>query len=203
MIEINLLPVREERRRQDLQQFAALLGVTLAGSLLVAGLLHLKISNDVGNTDDLIRQTQAQIDQYKPQLEQVEKYRATKESIEKKLEVIDRLDRNRSGPVRVLEELATSSPERLWITRIEANRGRIKIRGMSLDNELVALFLTSLGDSEYFGQVELQETEARDVDGLKLNQFELSAQLITPKRRTPVQPTDTAAARAPGASASR
>ena len=44
------------------------------------------------------------------------------------LEVIERLDRNRSGPVHVLDELATHSPERLWITRISAS---VRAHGVS------------------------------------------------------------------------
>ena len=51
---------------------------------------------------------------------------------------------------------------------------------MSLDNELVALFMTSLGGSPYFKNIELQETEAKDVDGLRLNEFAVSAAIALP-----------------------
>ena len=58
--------------------------------------------------------------------------------------------------------------------------GQITIEGMSLDNELVALFLTALNESAYFDDVELRETKAKDMSGYKLNEFELSATLATP-----------------------
>jgi len=183
MIEINLLPVREAKRKADLRQLAFMLGATLLGIVALAAMFHLSVINDISNSRGQIAQLQAQIDQFKPQLEQVELYRATKASIEEKLAVIERLDRNRSGPVRVLDELATHSPERLWVTRISASNGVITIKGISLDNELVALFLTTLGDSPYFANVELQETEAVDHDGLRLNEFELTATLSTPAQK--------------------
>ena len=94
--------------------------------------------------------------------------------------MIDRLERSRSGPVHVLDELAIHSPERLWLTELEAEDGQVTVKGMSLDNELVALFMTALGDSPYFENVELQETEAKDVDGLRLNEFAVSATIATP-----------------------
>jgi len=183
MIEINLLPVREAKRKADLRQLAFMLGATLLGIVALAAMFHLSVIADISNSRGQIAELQAQIDQFKPQLEQVELYRATKAAIEEKLAVIERLDRNRSGPVRVLDELATHSPERLWVTRISASNGVITIEGISLDNELVALFLTTLGDSAYFANVELQETEAVDHDGLRLNEFALTATLSTPVQK--------------------
>jgi type IV pilus assembly protein PilN len=180
MIEINLLPVREEKRKADVRQFAAMLLATFAGSVVLAGLVHAKLANDVASTQSSLVELQRQIDAFKPQLEQVERYRATKQAIEAKLEVIGRLERSRSGPLHVLSELSAHAPERLWLLGLEAENGVVRVKGMSLDNELVALFMTALGDSPYFENVELQETEAKDVDGLRLNQFELSATITIP-----------------------
>jgi type IV pilus assembly protein PilN len=180
MIQINLLPVREEKRKADVRQFAALLGATFLGTLAVAGAVHLKLIADAVSARNSLVQLQAQIEQFKPQLEQVEKYRAAKQAIESKLEVIGRLERSRSGPLNVLSELSTHAPERLWVTGLDAKDARIVVKGMSLDNELVALFMTALGDSPFFKDVELEETEAKAVDGLRLNEFELSATIETP-----------------------
>ncbi len=180
MIQINLLPVREERRKANLRQLGILLGATLVGAVALTTAYHLKLKGDVAGAKKALARTQAEIDRLKPQLEQVEHYRETKKQIERKLEVIARLDRSRSGPVHVLDELAVHSPERLWITRLSAKGETITIEGMSLDNELVALFMTALSESPYFGNVELQETRAAEVEGLKLNQFRLEAMITSP-----------------------
>jgi type IV pilus assembly protein PilN len=180
MIRINLLPVREERRKADLRQFALILAATFVGSIAVVGLYHLKLSNDVSEAKGAVAATQKQIDRFEPQLKKLEEYRSTKAEIEKKLAVIERLDASRSGPVRVLDELATHAPGRLWLTKLEAREGKLRIEGMSLDNELVALFLTALNESAYFDHVELRETTAKEMSGYKLNEFALSATLVTP-----------------------
>jgi type IV pilus assembly protein PilN len=177
MIQINLLPVREERRKANLRQLAMLMGVTVVGSAVLATGFHIKMKGDVSGARTRLAQTQQEIDRLKPQVDQVEHYRDTKNQIEQKLDVIKRLDRSRSGPVHVLDELASHTPERMWLTKLRTEGGRITIEGMSLDNELVALFLTSMTDSPYFGEVELEETKAAQLDGLKLNQFRLEAAL--------------------------
>lgn len=179
MIEINLLPVREERRRADLQQQAVMLLATVIGSLVLAGGYHGFLRSSVSSAHDGTQQLQRQIDAFGPQLKQVEEFRTAKAEIEQKLDVIESLDRSRSGPVHVLDELATHTPERVWLTRLETGAQGVGIEGVSLDNELVALFLTALGESPYFDQVELETTELLERDGLKLNEFRLRARLVT------------------------
>jgi type IV pilus assembly protein PilN len=180
MIRINLLPVREERRKASAQRLGAMLAATLVGSVVLAGLVHGVLRHDISSTRELSLETQKEIDQFEPQLKQVEEFKKTKAEIEQKLNVIQNLHEARSGPVRVLDELATHTPDRIWISKITMQSGRLTLEGMSLDNELVALFLTALEESPYFKNVELLETQAKDKDGFKLNQFEVSATMTSP-----------------------
>lgn len=193
MIRINLLPVREARRKQDLQQQLLMLGAALAVSVAGCAAFHWYTVRQVGGVQERIAQLQQQIEQFKPQLARVDDYRVKKADIEKKLGVIKSLDRSRSGPVHVLDEIATHAPQRLWLTEMDASRGSVRIKGMSLDNEVIAGFITALNDSPYFENVELKETKLAERDGLKLNQFEMQATLS--------QPADEAAAPAAGGTA--
>jgi type IV pilus assembly protein PilN len=180
MIRINLLPVREERRKAGARQFAAALVAALVGTIALTGLVHWKLMADHASVKKSVARTHAEIDRYGPQLEQVEKYRTAKAEIEQKLAVIQTLQEARSGPVHILDELATHIPDRLWITKLDLRDSKMHVQGMSLDNELVALFLTALNDSGYFKGVELVQTRAQTRDGYKLNAFEISAIVTSP-----------------------
>jgi type IV pilus assembly protein PilN len=147
MIRMNLLPVREERRKADIQQQLVLVAGTILLTLLVMGAYHLHLTAKISGVRERSVRLQKEIDDFGPQLAQVEDFRRKKEGIEKKLDVITKLDRARSGPVHMLDELAIHTPERIWLTEIETKGDRIAIEGISLDNELVALFLTSLNGS--------------------------------------------------------
>lgn len=193
MIRINLLPVREARRKADLRQQLLLIAGSAVGSLVVALLFHQVLRSQVSEARDRTKVLEQQLAQFKPQQEQVDAFKAQKAEIEQKLQVIERLERSRSGPVHILDELATRTPERVWLTLLSANDGRIELKGMSLDNELVALFLTSLNDSKYFANVELKETELKTVDALKLNTFRILAQLESPDAPAPAEPAIPAA----------
>ncbi len=182
MLEINLLPVREAKRAADLRQQVLQLALAL---LLVAGgigLVHTRMTEQISSSKARVHQMQRDIDQFKPQLDQVAKFRKKKAELEKKIDVIDELDRARSGPVRVLDELATRAPERVWLTHVTTKGGTIELRGQSLDNELVALFLRALGDSAYFEDVDLDGTKlGTGSGGLKVVKFDIRGAIVNPK----------------------
>ena len=147
MIRINLLPVREERRKASARQLALVLAATLLGSVLLSGAFHGKVRHDISSTRAQTLATQKEIDRFEPQLKQVEEFKKAKAEIEQKLGVIESLHEARSGPVHVLDELATHTPDRIWISKVSIHAGKLTLEGMSLDNELVALFLTALEES--------------------------------------------------------
>jgi type IV pilus assembly protein PilN len=163
-----------------MQQQLMLMGAAAVGSLVLALGVHQFVRSGVDRANERVAALNTQLAQFKPQQEQVEGFKNKKSEIEQKLEVIQRLERSRSGPVHILDELASRTPERVWLTSLMATGGKIELEGMSLDNELVALFLTALNDSAYFANVELKTTELKTVDSLKLNTFRIVAQLESP-----------------------
>ena len=196
MITINLLPVREERRKASARQFLlmACAGVAATVGLSAAHLWWYR--GEVADAKANVARIQQQIDAFGPQLKQVDQYRAVKADIEQKLKVIEDLSAARSGPVHLFDEIATRMPDRMWLTKMEVEGQKLTIQGVSLDNELVALFLTALNSSPYFADVELVETEAKEMSGYKLNAFEVSARLSAPgsKPSEPAAPKPSTAA---------
>ena len=181
MLEINLLPVREARRKADLRQYfmQLLLVVIITGGCI--SLVESNVSDRIERTEARVRQMRNDIDQFKPQLDQVAAFKKRKSELEKKIDVIDGLDRARSGPVRVLDELATRTPDRLWLTSLGTKGTSIMIEGQSLDNELVALFLRRLAQSAWFAEVDLDSTQLGNSKGLKVVKFKIRAELVSPK----------------------
>jgi len=186
MIDINLLPVREARRKADVQQLGMQLLLVLILAAAGIGFTHSNVVARINDSQTRIRQMEADIKQFQPQLDQVAAFRKKKASLEKKIEVIDDLDRQRSGPVRVMDELATHMPERVWITQLATEGGTVKLKGEGMDNELVAQLMRALKDSPFFDKVDLQGTElGNSKEGLKLVKFNVEAVVMAPKAGKP------------------
>jgi len=191
MIQINLLPVREARRKEDLRQHLLQLIFVLIVVAAGVGYAHSHVTDKIDTTEGRVRQMEADIAKFKPQLDQVAAFREKKAELQKKIDIIEGLDRARRGPVRVMDELATHTPERLWLDTVTTKGTAIELTGRSLDNELVAVFLGSLGDSPYFDKVDLDSTELGSAqDGLKVVKFKIQATMAAPAEAPAPEPTE-------------
>ena len=194
MIQINLLPHREARRVADLRESIMLLvlGLVVLGGSIV--FLSGQVEDQLTDARLSVQQLESDIERYKPQEALVADFRKKKSDLEDKLEVIRNLDRARSGPVRMFEELSLQTPERLWLTGLSTEGGRIKLVGSSLDNGVVADFLRALNASAHFANVDLLKTGGSNpIDGVQLVQFEITADLVTPKTDPAAAPAAPAA----------
>lgn len=173
MIKVNLLPVREARRAANLRQQGMMIGIVAGLALLVCAWLHISIASAQNAEQTRIAQARAELKDLEVTRQEVERFRREKEEIEKKLAVIARLEESRQGPVRIMDEIATRIPKRIWLTKMKLQNGKLELEGVSLDAEIVAAFLASLAESEMFRNVELDETRLAETDGLKLAAFKL------------------------------
>jgi type IV pilus assembly protein PilN len=186
MIQVNLLPVREAQRLADLRDQVMqllLVLIVVAGTIAVS---HSRMWGHIEQSQQRVAQMESDIALFQPQLEQVAAFKKKKAGLEKKIDVIDGLDRARNGPVRMFDELAIHAPERLWLKSLSTKGSAVKISGESLDNELVASFLRALGESPYFGSVDLESAELATGNGqagFKIVKFNIDAELVSPKKQ--------------------
>lgn len=180
-MEIDLLPHREARRAADLRESVGLLLLGL--TLIVGGIFftnqHLK--SDMEAIRGSVSQLEADIERYKPQQKLVADFKKQKKQLQDKLDVIESLERARSGPVRVLDALSSNVPERLWLTRIETKGKGLRLEGQSIDTGVVADFLRGLNASAFFENVDLDNTSGGSlVKGVRLVNFAIRADMKSP-----------------------
>jgi type IV pilus assembly protein PilN len=105
--------------------------------------------------------------------------------LNKKLEVIQTLDLNREGPVRLLDAMTgIIVPKRMWFTSLEEKKAKateeitksiITIKGTALDNKTVADFMTRLEGSKFFTNVELM-TLKQEKNNQNLKSFQVKCE---------------------------
>jgi type IV pilus assembly protein PilN len=175
MIRMNLLPVREARRKASQRQQVALLGGAVGIGLVAVVGLHMMMQARISSAREEISRTERELTKLQETLGDVEDFRKKKEDIQRKLGVISDLQRSRNEPVKILDEIATRIPERVWLTSLTVKSGTVDMAGFGLDNEVIAAFMTSLEESPYLTSLELLETQLEDKKALKLNRFKIRA----------------------------
>jgi len=176
MIRINLIRGKRKKRR-ELNLGAAFLLVPL---IVLAGTLffHTTVTGKIETLQQEIRQAQADVARLSKEISEVEKFKARKAELQKKVDIISTLQNNRTGPVRLFEALSAAIPEKCWIDKLEINGGRITISGMALNNNTVANFMTALGQTGRFQHVTLGSADQATMMGVKLVRFNLTFQAV-------------------------
>jgi type IV pilus assembly protein PilN len=185
VIRINLLPVREARRQAGLRRQALLLGAAVGAGVLICVGLHTWVTSAIAAHQRQLQAKKEELKRLEATSQEVKRFEQERAEIEAKLAVISQLEQARHGPVRLLDTVATQIPRRVWLTHLSAREGELQLEGRSLDAEIVAEFVNSLEASPVVSNVELQETQLREIEGLKLNTFKLRAQYLHPKPRVP------------------
>jgi type IV pilus assembly protein PilN len=91
--------------------------------------------------------------------------------------VIERLEKGKLGPVRVLDELSTNIPKRVWITSFREKEGDLSLRGTGLENADISEFMRALQKSKFFDNVRLKYTQSTSQEGVLIYKFEITAKV--------------------------
>jgi type IV pilus assembly protein PilN len=147
MIKINLLPIRQARKRESVKQQLILFAVLLVGAGVGLYLWNNHMTTKVDDKKKQIRTTKQQIEQYKRAIGEVEKFKGLEETLERKLKIIESLVKGKSGPVKVLDRLSQLVPKQVWLTNWSEGGGKVTCEGEALSNKYVADFVSALKES--------------------------------------------------------
>ncbi len=200
MIRINLAV---ERQRPKVKRRVAVPGAFLFIVVLLAAVIGLGV---LAGFWYAYEQQRAGLEQEKTVLEakraqlakmeqEIKNFEAKKAELDGRIAVINTLKANQTGPVRMLEALGdtVSATETLWLTAMTDKGGEIEMKGMASSVEAVANFITNLGRSTYFKNVEIKEAVQKTTRDAPPNfEFTLSVTFVLP----PVAPAETAPAAA-------
>ena len=161
MILINLLPHREERRRQRKQTFFIGLGAAVLAGLVVAGLWYGAVQQLT--TIQLSRNTylRTEIGRLESQIKDIANLRAEIEGLKARQGAVEDLQLNRNIPVHLLDELVRLTPEGVYLSAIKQTDGVVQLNGMAQTNERVSEFLRNTqANSPWLDRMELIEIKA-------------------------------------------
>jgi type IV pilus assembly protein PilN len=206
MVRINLLPVRVSKKKEAGQQQLILFALVLIFGIIANYLWVHSRSAELETRKKKLQGTQAEIAQLDRIIGEVKNIKDQQAQLREKLEVLGQLKAGRTGPVRMLDELATLMPKRLWLTKLEEKGGLLTFTGSAASIDEVSEFMSALRGSSHFRNVELGKTTAKTDKGYRLVDFTLSAGVayaMPPAAGTQAKPGAPATAPAPAASGGR
>ena len=159
MIRINLLS-REEPRGSGKAPgtrniFILALGLILAFVIIAYWILSAQVRRLEGERVALEEQARG----FSTLQREIKELKDKKELAQNRLALLTRLEKERHGPVRLLEQLTVALPvNQLWITALKETDSEIRLDGMSLSNQILADYMKRLETLELISRVDLVQS---------------------------------------------
>jgi Tfp pilus assembly protein PilN len=183
MIRINLLGQSRPKPTKStvplehgVQALLIVVAVVVAG--LYLGITYYSQKRDLDATNakiSALRAEKASLEQVK---QDVERFESQKSVLQQRIDVIETLQKNRTGGQDLLTMVANTvvHVDELWLTNLTRVGNAINVEGESGSINGVANFITQLKRSGYFDNVEIIETRENDLKpGVETYSFKMTA----------------------------
>ncbi len=190
MAKINLLPWREELRKQKEQQFYSMLGLGAVLAAVVVFAVHLQINTMINNQNARNRYLEQEITKVEAAIKEIEELEKKKANLLARMDVIQKLQSTRSGIVHLMDELVTTLPEGMYLEAIEQKAATVTIDGVAQSNARVSSLMRNIESSGWVGNPDLKRIEednkrSQAGSGVKTRdtsrKFTLSLKQVTPE----------------------
>ena len=161
MILINLLPHREEKRRQRKRTFFVGLGAAALVGAAGAGLWYGAVQQFTQMQLERNTFLRSEIARQETQIKDIANLRTEIEGLKARQGAVEDLQLNRNVPVHLLDELVRMTPEGVYLTSIKQSDSSVMLTGLAQTNERVSEFLrNNQSGSAWLDRMELVEIKA-------------------------------------------
>lgn len=163
MKRFNLLPWRESRRDERKRQFWRLLGLSGALGIVIVIAISFVNSERIARQAERNRWLKAENALLDARIHEVRDLRKQIDALNARRASVERLQLDRSRPVRLLGELATRMPQGVVMKSLKQGE-RLSVSGFAMSNAMVSELLRSLeAGSDWLGHPQLVEIKSASV----------------------------------------
>ena len=190
MARINLLPWREEARRERQRQFMySLLGTLVLGAILVL-IIGLFFDQRINIQESRNGKLQAEINRLQQRINRINELERTRDRLLSRKAVIEELQASRSLTVELLDKLARTVPVGITLENVRQQGANVTLLGSAQSNARVSAYLQSLEGNDLFLRPELQYVRAAERPASRVESYEFAIRVRLNLRRDQNQDDD-------------
>ncbi len=182
MIQINLLPVRLQKRKEGARQIASIYLLTIVLALAITGFLWKFYDDEIGARKNQLTALQQEVNKYAKLEAVVQQLSKRKELVDRKRHIITDLQKDRDAVIRILALLSIQvPPEKMWFDKLALTGNSVTLEGVAQSNETIVEFMRNLEASPYIqkGSINLVLSKQLAVKDMKLRAFQLTYRFYT------------------------
>ncbi|MYM21262.1 fimbrial assembly protein [Duganella sp. FT135W] len=186
MIRINLLPHREEKRKQKKAAFVALLalgGVVGVGIVLLVGGYNARAISIQEQRNQVLKTAITGLDK---KIAEIATLKQEIEALKARQQAVEDLQGDRNQPVYLLDELVRQTPPGVYLKGFKQDGQRVSVNGYAQSQERVSEFLRNLaGESPWLEKPDLIEVKSTGLgqgkSAKKVVEFNLNVSIKRPR----------------------
>ncbi len=156
MPRINLLPWRDEQRKERKVKFMVALGVAAVAALVVTFGAYLMYGSMIDGQEARNEKLRTEIKKLDQQIEEINDLESAKQKFIARMEIIEKLQRSRPEIVHVFDEIVRTMPDGVYLTGVKQTDKRFKFEGVAQSSTRVSTFMRNLDGSEWLRNPELE-----------------------------------------------
>jgi type IV pilus assembly protein PilN len=185
MIKINLLPVRATKKKETAKQQLYIFLVALAAYIGLGFLLFSYEMIKIKATKDDIKRSTQELQRLKTVIGEIDNIKKLKDEVKKKLDILNRLRKEKTGPAIRLAKLSEATPDKVWLTKYAETGASVSISGVAINEDMIANFMRNLQATDDFINIELLVSEQKEISGIKAKRFDITCMLNQNKKEEP------------------
>jgi type IV pilus assembly protein PilN len=183
MIRINLLPIRAARKKENIRWQVSVFLLMVMFGLVVVAYGAFDMTRRISNMNSKIQEAEQELTELEMLSNQVREIKDKLKQLQAKMDIIQRLEVNRTRSVRILDSMTgLVIADRMWLSSLTDKNGSVNMKGMAMDNKTIADFMKRLEGSPFFKNVNLiasKQVQNRELAG-KFKEFTITCQSQMP-----------------------
>ena len=177
MPRINLLPWRDQQRRERKLAFFVALGGAVVLAVIAAFIGYLMLGAMIDAQEHRNERLRAQIKILDKQIEEINDLEAQKQKFISRMQIIEKLQRSRPEVVHLFDDLVKDMPDGTYLTSVKQTGNKLKLEGVAQSSTRVSALMRNISASQWLEKPELEVVQTKnDTAG---SSFILDAQQVT------------------------
>lgn len=180
MTRINLLPWRDELKKERKVQFGIMLGVAavLGGLVWAAG--HWHYEGQIEHQQYRNQVLESEIKVLDQRIAKIKDLEATKAKLVARMNVIQELQQGRPQIVHLFHQLSTTLPDGVYVTAIKQVGNSVSINGVAESNARISSFMERLDASAWLANPKLEVIQVKESQRRRVSEYTLTVQQANP-----------------------
>jgi type IV pilus assembly protein PilN len=180
MPRINLLPWREDERKERKIAFTVALGVSALAAAVVTFAVYLMYGSMIDAQERRNEQLRVEIKKLDQQIQEITDLETSKQKFIARMEIIEKLQRSRPEIVHVFDEIVRTLPDGVYLTGVKQTDKKFKFDGVAQSSTRVSSFMRNIDGSDWLRNPELEVVQtSKDNKGPPGSNFTLYAQQVS------------------------